>query len=68
MAEDFQAALKDLPGETVKEITETDMDMHLDYEKSIWLMPATLDTAICNCYKESPGFRLDCRSRELFSF
>jgi len=58
MAEDFQAALKALPGETVKEIMETDMDMHLDYEKSIWLMPATLDTAICNCYKESPRLPL----------
>lgn len=32
-AEDIQDALKDLPGGTIKEIMESEMDDHLGYEK-----------------------------------
>lgn len=33
-AEDIQDALKDLPGGTIKEMMEAEMDGHLGYEKS----------------------------------
>ena len=33
-AEDIQAALRDLPGGTIKEMMESEMDAHLGYEKS----------------------------------
>lgn len=33
-AEDIQDALKDLLGDTIKEMTETEMDNHLGYSKS----------------------------------
>ena len=33
-AEDIEEALKDLPGGTIKEMMEAEMDHHLDYEKS----------------------------------